>query len=261
MTRRFLFAAALVAAAPLALAATSARVGIGAPEVRLFDLNRNDSITPEFFQGGPRVDAFDTLRPAPVSPDAQGSAAITALDEQNVAGQTFGPRSSFLAVSDSYLPSFTLTVTGNTRVTVNTPYTMGWSVTREASFEGMLPGASTSAELALVAVNNFSFAELASRADYPGYSLLATRVASAQLVAPEDRMPRGSHERTGVLQVTFDNATAEPAVFAIRAEMVVAGHTADAGMPPPPVPEPTTLALSLAGVAGLVAARRLMRRD
>lgn len=263
MTRPLLLASALLAAASAAFAGTSAHVTIGTPEFKVFDLDRNDGLKPRVSEGGARFDAFDELRPVPISPDAQGAASITAFDGQNLAGQTFGPRSSFLAVGDSYLPSFTMTVSGNTRVTVLTPYTLGWSVSREPSFQGLLPGARASAEVMLLAVNgSSSFAALSSGDEpgYTGYNLLASRTAHSELAAPEDRMPKGNQERSGILRVSFDNPTPSPAVFALRAEMVVAGHTADVGMPPPPVPEPTTLALSLVGVAGLVGGRRLVRR-
>jgi hypothetical protein len=252
MQYRSLLAAAALAAGSVvsaaAIAATSAGVRIEAPRITLSDLDASDRRSPRLAPGGTRVAEFDQyLEPAPVGVDLFGAAEITADDEQSIGGRTMGRDSGFLVVGDRYAPSFTFTVGPRSGVTVEAPYSFSTSMSGEAyDAAAALPRTSASFELMLVAVNNFVPGDA-------GHDLLAVETDYAELASPLDRAPSmGSFSRTGVLSVSFDNASDGDAVFAFRGQMVAYGVSGSMA----PVPEPQSWALMLAGLALMAAIAR-----
>lgn len=259
MLYRLLAAGALAGCVSVAAnAATSAGVRIEAPRITLSDLDPADRRSPRLSPGGPRVPEFDQyLAPAPVHVDMFGAAEIVADTEQSIGGRTTGRDSGFLIVGDRYAPSFTFTVSPRSGVTVETAYTFSSSMSGERyDAAAGLPRTLASFELTLVAANNF--AAPGSLLDGADYDLLAIETDYAELASPLDRPPpMGSFSRSGVLSVSFDNASDGDAVFAFRGEMVAFGVSGDVS----PIPEPQSWALMLAGLVVSAAFFRRRRRS
>jgi len=233
-------------------AATRSNVTIGAPVILVDSLDPNAATSPSFVQGGHRVDDFDAyLSPAPVPPETAGNAAITADDPQAVGGRTDGPGSHYIVVGDRYAPSFTFTATPHTRVTVETTYRLESVVAGEPVNPDDPARAHASFDLMVVAFNNFAV----DANGHMSYDLLAVDNDSAELHTQfsANSLAGESVADEGTLSVTFENLSDQPAVFAFRGEMVAWGVS-----PLSPAPEPTSVALMLAGlgVVGFVANRR-----
>jgi hypothetical protein len=238
-------------AMPLA-AATRSHVTIGTPVILVDALDPDPAAPPAYIEGGHRVEDFHHyLSPAPVPPETTGNAAITANDDLSVGGRTDGPGSRFIVVGDRYAPSFTFTATPRTRVTVQATYRLENSIVSEPVDLNDPARAHASFDLMVVAFNNFAVAADGSMS----YDLLAVENTSAELQTLFDgaRMSGDSQANEGVLTVSFDNLSDQPAVFAFRGEMVAWGAS-----PLSPAPEPASVALMLAGlgVVGFVATRR-----
>lgn len=246
-------AGALCLASLPSLAVTSAEVRIGAPLIRVVDLDLRDGIAAAYEEGGPYDDSFvQMLGAAPGGPFTEGRARITRDEPDGIAGRTGRAGSTFYAVGDRYAPSYTFTVTPHSRVTVSTDYRLqaGVAGERRATNPDDAARAQASLELALVAVNNL-------RADDDGflaYDVLAERVGEASLFASAGRsFAQGPQRRDGTLTLSFDNRSDSDAVFAFRAQMVAFGISpqrfeAPALIGVTPVPEPETYALMLAGL-------------
>lgn len=238
-------------AMPLA-AATRSHVTIGTPVILVDSLDPGAAATPGYTTGGHRVDDFDAyLSPAPVPPETSGNASITADDDLSVGGRTDGPGSHYIVVGDRYAPSFTFTATPHTRVTVQTSYRLESIVSGEPVNLADPARAHASFELMVVAFNNFAV----DTNGVMSYDLLAAESDSAELqtLFTGNGPSSESMADEGMLSVTFENLSDQPAVFAFRGEMVAWGVS-----PLSPAPEPASVALMLAGlgVVGFVAKRR-----
>jgi hypothetical protein len=249
----------IVAGLALALASVSAGavvqagVWIGSPQIDVFDLDLHDGFTAGYTEGGPRVGSFhDVLQPAPYGSSAWGAAEIVEADD-SLTGHATATGGGFVGIGDRYAPSFTYTVTPRTRVTLLAPYRMRVDADEPANAAGN--GGYASFELTVLAVHGLGLDaaddSTLESGDELRYSWLYQGSESAVLAGDVGSPLLGRNERAGVLSLSFDNPHDTAAVFAYRGEMVVWGTSA-AGTPmAPPVPEPGTVALMLAGL-GLV---------
>jgi len=244
--------AMLIASASVPLcAATRAQVTIGAPVILVDSLDPDPGASATWTEGGERLEEFDVhLRPAPAAPDVGGNAEITADTATEIGGRTDGPDSYFFVLGDRYAPSFTFTASAHSRITVQAPYTLT-SAIDEPFYRNHPARTSASFELMVVAFNNLAIDD----EGHISYDLLAVERDFAELTTTLDPTLRGARSSQGVLTVSFDNLSDQPAVFAFRGQMVAYGVSA----PLTPAPEPVNAMLMLAGL-GMVGAFTLRRR-
>jgi PEP-CTERM motif len=247
-----LFACVVMASAP-AQALVEAGVEVDSPQITVIDLDTKDGIDAAWMEGGYRARLFQyDLRPASVVDETYGDGRLDAF-ETRIGGAAWSAQSGFFAVRDLYLPSYTVTATPFTRVSVSVPFRLFSTIESEAPFGVEPPNSLASFELQLVAINNL-------RVDADSGEVLYDELAFARdyvgLESPYGTQPvLGARRIDDSLLVSFDNSSASDAVFAFRAELVTFGNTGSAVAT---VPEPTTQGLWLAGSALLL--WRLRRR-
>lgn len=240
-----------LAAGP-ALAAVQSQAAVEAPQIIVTDLDPGDGIAPAWIEGGYRAPVFHAdLHPAPVRDEASGDGTLD-IQPQSVGGQADAPHSSYFAVRDLYLPSFTLRLTPFTRFTLQVPYRLDLSVDAPVGAVSMLPRAHASIELSLLAIDNLVALPGGTDFSYGGPYVDRDYI---QLDSSTLTPAYGARWLDGVLSVQFDNLGAGEAVLAFRAELVAFGDSAT----PTAMPEAGTVALWLVG-AGALAWRHKPRK-
>ena len=217
--------AMLIASASVPLwAATEAQVTIGAPVILVDSLDPDPGASATWAEGGERIEEFDVhLSPAPAAPEVGGDAEITVDTATAIGGRTDGRDAYFFVLGDRYAPSFTFTASANSRVTVQAPYTLTSSID-EPYYVNHPARTSASFELMVVAFNNLAIDD----EGHISYDLLAVERDFAELTTSLDPTLRGARNSEGVLSVSFDNLSDQPAVFAFRGQMVAYGVSAGA---------------------------------
>lgn len=243
-----LVAYGLAAGAVSANALTSAKVSIAQPTITVVDLNPIDGIDAAYGAGGMSLTWFQAvLGPSQADPRyIEGSATVdeTVLSLQ---GSATAPNAVFLGVAERWAPSFTFTVTPQTRVTIEVGYELSGVIDGEPFGGAVMPRALASFEFGLLAANNFQFdPETGLLANYDEATIQFQTVTVDSDTSPQRLIqPQGQ----GVLSMSFENLSRGEAVFAFRGQMVVLGNTADVAAA---VPEPSSWALAGIGI-GLMA--------
>lgn len=226
-----------------AMATVESHVEVDLPQIVLVDLDPHDGIPATWMSGGYVAPDFHfALRPAPVFDEVYGDGRLL-LDgaPTRIGGRAFAADSGYLAVTDLYMPGFTLTVTPYTRVSVQVPYRLELQIEPAA---GELRNVLASVELSLLALNGLRIDADSGEARY---ALLPYQRDFASLQALGAPWPSGPQAQDGVLSVSFDNDSAGDAIFAFRAELVAFGNTGSVAA----VPEPATLGLWLLGAGAI----------
>jgi len=225
-------------------------VRIEPADITPIDRAPGDAITATVLYGAPPIALMRyALAPASESWNVIGGARITNYSDTAIGGETTAPSSKFVVVGDRYAPNFAFTLTPWSAVKVGFDYTLTTSISGESFAGPDLPYAYASVELAIAA-----FAPLGASGDPHDYRQLDYVSVIAELNSAADPVGATYQTRSGRLDASFENLTADPAYFAFRAEMVSYGSSAA-------VPEPQRVTLLLVGLAfvGLAAGRRRLR--